>query len=303
MKKILAILMPLALFFSGVAAQSGTRPIHLKPANFQKKVPVIISGKTRNYYMLSSTDASVISVQGPGKLTVNTRGQFKPTDGDFLKYTITYSIDGGAPKSMVISSVARSKVATYQDGTLGVPAQLNPVSIELLRGNHTVEFKLKDNLTGVSARYVFTPAKIKKQEWIAFSPVPPSEPVDIISREASTEYYRFSVDKPLKVEIIGPTELRVMTRTENQFHVKGKVNYRVQVKEAGVVLNTYQLGSKASEIAVYKDIKDLVPGTACEFVIYVPKGKHTYELLELDKDKGSLLCRLLIPKKDVLLEK
>jgi hypothetical protein len=56
-------------------------------------------------------------------------------------------------------------------------------------------------------------------------------------------------------------------------------------------------------VAVYKDVKDLIPGTACEFVIYVPKGKHTYELLPLDKDKGSLLGRLLLPKKDVLLEK
>ena len=110
------------------------------------------------------------------------------------------------------------------------------------------------------------------------------------------------MEKPLKVEIIGPTELRVLTRTENHFQMKGRINYRVQVKENGKVINTYQLCSKVSEVAVYKDVKELIPGTACEFVIYVPKGKHVYEILPLDKDKSTLLGRLLIPEKDVKLE-
>jgi len=303
MKKIQLVLLPLILFYTGIMAQSTVKPIHLKPTNFQKKLPIIISGKTLNYYSLSASDPSVISVRGPGVLKVNTRGQFKSGDGDLLKYAISYTVDGGAQKSVPVNSVARSKEATYTDGTLGVPGQLKSFEIELLRGDHTIEFKLKENLVNVAARYVFTPAKVKKQDWLAFSPIQPSEPVDIISREITTAYYRFSMEKPLKIEIIGPTELRVLTRTENQYQMKGRINYRVQVKENGIILNTFQLNSKISEIAVYKDVKELVPGTACEFVIYVPKGKHIYEISPLDKDKSTLLGRMLIPKKDVVLEK
>lgn len=303
MKKILLVLLPLVLFYSGIMAQSGGKPTHPKPTNFQKKLPIIISGKTLNYYSLSAADISDITVQGPGVLKVNTRGQFKPGGGDLIKYTILYTVDGGVQKSIPMNAVGRSKEAIYTDGTLGVPGQLKSFEIELLRGNHTIEFKLKENLVNVSARYVFTPAKVKKQEWLAFSPMQPSEPVDLISRETTTAYYRFSMTKPLKVEVIGPTELRVLTRTENQYQLKGRINYRVQVKENGIVLNTYQLNSKLSEIAVYKDVKELIPGSACEFVIYVPKGKHIYEILPLDQDKRTLLGRMLIPKKDIILEK
>jgi hypothetical protein len=302
MKKILLVLLPLVLFYSGMIAQSGGKSLHLKPTNFGKKTPIIISGKTRNYYSLNIADPSIITVQGPGTMKVSTRGQFKPGEGNLIKYVIVYSIDGGEQKSVAISDVARSKEAAYSDGTLGVPGQLKTFEIELLRGNHTIEFKLRENTISVAARYSFKPAKVKKQEWLAFSPMQPSEPVDLISRETTTAYYRFSTEKPLKVEIIGPTELRVMTRTENQFQMKGRINYRVQVKENNIVLNTYQLHSKLSEIAVYKDVKELIPGTACEFVIYVPKGKYTYEILPLDKDKSTLLGRLLLPKKDVRLE-
>jgi len=284
-------------------AQTGSKSINLKPKNYQKKVSVVISGKTRTYYSLSSVDPSIISVEGPGKLTVNTRGQFKPGEAATVKYGINYIIDGGQQKSFAVSTASRSKEATFPDGTMGAPGDLKTFEIDLSRGSHTIEFKLKDNVVNVSARYSFKPAKLKKQEWLAFSPMQPSEPVDIISKETTAAYYRFSIDKALKVDIIGPTELRVLTRTENQFKMKGTINYRVQVRENNIVLNTYQLHSKPSEVAVYKDVKDMIPGTACEFVIYVPKGKHTYELLPLDKDKGSLLGRLLVPKKDVLLEK
>lgn len=303
MKKIHLLFLGLVMISSGMLAQSGSKTLNLKPTNYQKKVSIVISGKARSYYSLSSVDASVINVEGPGTLTVNTRCQFKPGDASSVKYTISYAIDGGPLKNYTVNTVGRSKEAAYPDGTLGVPGQLKDFPIELLRGHHTIEFKLTGNAVNVASRYSFKPAKIKKQEWLAYSPVQPSEPVDIISKETTTAYYRFSMEKPLKVDIIGPTELRVLTRTENQFQMKGTINYRVQVKENNIVLNTYQLHSKPSEVAVYKDVKDLIPGSACEFVIYVPKGKHVYELLPLDKDKGSLLGRMLLPKKDVILEK
>lgn len=302
MKQPCIILFILFFTCTAIIAQTGTGSKFIKPENFQKKVSVIVSGKTRSYYSLSAAETSVVNVQGPGLLKVFTRGQFNPGDGDVIKYVILYTVDGGGQQMVTANAIERSAIATYTDVTPGVPAELYSFEIELLRGHHTVEFKLKDNQVNVAARYIFTPAKVKKQEWVPFSPMLPSEPVDLISRESSTGYYRFSMEKPLRIEIIGPTELRILTRIEYKFQMKGRINYRVQVRENEAVLNTYQLNSKPSEIAAYKDEKEVVPGTACEFVIFVPKGKHIYEVLPLDKDKSTLLGRLLIPKKDIKLE-
>jgi len=302
MKQPCIILFILFFTCSSIIAQTGTGSQFIKPANFHEKVSIIVSGKTRGYYSLSAAETSVVNVQGPGTLKIYTRGQFNPGEEDIINYVILYTIDGGEQQMMTANAIERSAVATYSDVTSGVPGELYTFETTLLRGHHTVEFKLQDSKVNVAARYIFTPAKIKKQEWVAFSPMLPSEPVDLISRESTTSYYRFSMEKPLKIEIIGPTELRILTRIEYKFQMKGRINYRVQVKENAGVLNTYQLNSKPSEIAVYKDEKEVVPGTACEFVIYVPKGKHMYEVLPLDKDKGTLLGRLLIPEKDIKLE-
>jgi hypothetical protein len=303
MKRAVLTIFVLIISFTVIYPQSAGESRAMKPVGYQKKITTIISGKARSYYALSTTEASIINVQGPGILKVNTRAQFRPGETDVLRYTVLYTLDGGQQKSMAIKDAGRSDKATYQDGTLGVPGELKTFEIELSRGSHTLEFKLRDIAFNVAARYVFTPAKLKKQDWMAFSPMQPSEPVDLVAREAHTLYYRFSNEKPLKVEILGPTELRVLTRTENHYAMKGRIYYRVQVRENGTVINTYQLNSKVSDVAVYKDIKDLIPGTACELVIYVPEGKHIYELVPLDKDKSTLLGRILIPQKDISVKK
>jgi len=303
MKKILLLLLMLGFVFSGVMAQSGKKSHYLKPTNFQKKVTTLISGKSRSYYSLDAEQPSVINLVGPGKLRVITRGRFIPKEGDKIAYEILYTVDGGEKVNVRFRGVERSKNATYKNGSLGVPGRSEDFEIELGRGNHTVEFTLVGNEISVAARYGLTPNKEKKKDWIAFCPMLPSEPVDLISREETINYYRFSMEKPLKVEINGPTELRVLTRIENHNHMRGRIHYRLQVKENDEIINTYQLSSRRSEITVYKNDNELIPGKGCEFVIDVPKGRHIYEILPLDKDKSTVLGRILLPKKDVKLEK
>jgi hypothetical protein len=303
MKKFQLLLLIQIILCSGILAQTPDNSRRLKPSNFQKRITTIVSGNTRYYYSLSADSASVISVRGPGNLRILTRGRFAPAQEDLISYEIVYTVDGGKPKKVRINDAERSRQATYLNGTLGVPGELRDFEIDLGRGDHSIEFNLKDNKPAVAVQYVFTPVKEKKQDWIEYSPIMPAEPVELITRETTAGYYRFSAGKPVKIEINGPTELRVLTRVEFRYQMQGRVNYRLQVKEADKVLNTYQLSSMRSDVTEYKNNKDLTPGKACEFVIDVPSGKHQYEIVPMDQDKGTLLCRFLLPKTDVKLVK
>lgn len=301
MKQIPLILLMVFLVLSGMA-QSGSNSKYLKPTNFQKKVTTLISKKSRSYYSLDTEKPSLITIQGPGIVRVMSRGRFVPKEEDEIDYEVFYRIDGGEEEIVKLDNVRRSKDATYLNGELGVPGQLYDFEITLGRGYHNIELIRSESSVPIACRYKFTPTKEKKREWIAFCPMRPSEPVDLISRESTVSYYRFSMEKPLKIDIIGPTELRIMTRVENHYQMRGRIDYRIQVKENGNIINTYQLSSRHSQVAVYKDDKNLIPGKACEFVINVPKGKHIYEVLPLDKDKSTVLGRVLLPEKDVSLE-
>lgn len=289
MKKIPFVLLILVLSFSGVFAQTSKKPKSLKPENYQNKLKHVISGNTRSYYLLSTDRFSTINVRGPGKLRVITRGRFVSENDADIDYEILYSVNGAELKKVEENSVGRSKKAKYQNSSLGVPGELKDFEIKLGRGYHTIQFKLNDDDIPVANRYLFTSTKPKKKNWISYSPKQPSEPVNLISREDITHYYRFSMEEPLSIEVNGPTELRVLTRIENHYHMKGRIQYRVQVTEKNEVINTYQLSSSRSQVTVYESDDKLVPGKAREFVINVPSGRHRYEINPLDRSHFHLV--------------
>jgi hypothetical protein len=303
MKKSQLLFIALIIAFGVASAQSSKSVRYLKPSGFTKRVTTQISGKSASYYSLSADEVSMITLKGPGVLKVITRGRITPETGSVLSYELLYSVDGEPQQSKVFKNVSKSKMADYQKKSLGKPAESRSFEIELGRGDHSIDFLLQDKNIMVAARYIFKPAKVKKRKWISFNPVQPAEPVELITRESVGTYYRCSSENPLVVEVIGPTVVRVLTRTENHYNMRGLINYRMQVLENGKVINTYLLGSRRSQVTVYADNNELVPGRACEFIIDVPKGVHTYQIMPLDKDKSTVLGRFLIPRADVKLVK
>jgi hypothetical protein len=282
--------------------QSAAKSKMLKPEGFTKRVTTVIGGKSRYYYSLDNNETSLITVQGPGKLRVITRARFSDEKSGKLNYDIQYTINGGETQIVNFKSISRSINATYLKGTLGKPGQPADFVIELGRGANSIEFIVSNNSSPVAARYLFTPTKGKKISWVPYSPAPPAQPVELITGENITKYYRFSDEKPLMVEVNGPTQLRVFTRIENHYQMKGRIHYRIQVLENGEVVNTYQLSSVRSEVTVYRENNDLIPGKGCEFIIEAPAGRHVYKIVPLDEDKNTVLGRLFIPKKDIKIE-
>ncbi len=299
MKKFLLFTLVLLVVGAGAFAQRSSKTKRLKPTNHTKRVTHILSGKSRSYYSLNAEKASLITVRGPGKLRVITRARFTDDTPKEQNYAVKYVVDGGEFLTEKFTGVNPLKDGKYQNKDLGTPGQSMDFEIELGRGDHSIEFRLADEKVKVAARYLFYPAKTKKIDWISYTPEMPAEPVDLVARESIVHYYRSSSEMPLKVEVYGPTQIRVLTRIENHYTMRGRIHYRMQVRENGKVLNTYQLSSRRSEVTTYKDNPELIPGTGCEFVIDVPDGKHTYEILPIDKDKSTVLGRLMIPKKDV----
>jgi hypothetical protein len=301
MKSIFTMILIIAVCFSGMAQPAGKARV-MKPSNHTKRVTTIVEGKSLAYYSLSTSEPSVISVHGPGKLKLITRGRFTPKSPAKPDYSIRYTVNGGEWKSFKAKGVSPASKVSYLNESLGTPAQSESFIIELPRGNNTIEFFRSEDEVLVAARYIFTPAKGKKTNWVSYAPIRPCEPVELLTGENSVKYYRFSNKKPLKVEINGPTQLRVLTRIENHYQMKGRIHYRVQVKENSGTVNTYQLSSVHSQVTVYRDDKHLIPGKGCEFVINVPEGSHTYDLVLLDEDKNTVLGRMMIPKNDIKIE-
>ena len=299
-QKFLILILVFCLAFSSLVQGSDTKV--LKPKNATTKIKTIISGKSKNYYPVSKNNPSIISAKGPGKLRVITRVQFNSDEDEELDYVIRCRLDGVEMEDVEFEGVKRSNIALYRNDSLGVPGAGKDLILELGRGEHTIELWCSAEFPNVTARYLLTKTKEKKIDWVSLSPLYPKEPVDLVTRENVIHYFRFSKSKPLRVKITGPTILRILNRMENHYYMKGRINYRLQVKEDGDVKHTFLLSSVRSEVTTYKKDGEKIPGKAKEIIINVPRGTHIYEIIPLDEDKNSILGRILFPKNDIKLE-
>lgn len=293
---IFSLLLPISLVF----ASPNTKV--LKPKNAKSKISIVVSGKSRTYYALVFKDPTIVSAKGPGTLKIITRVQFNSQTPKTIDYSLFYSINGNRKIKVDFKNIKRDGRATFKNKSLGFPGTGESIVIELSRGDNTIELWCQAESPKINTRFLFNETKEKKIDWVPLSPSFPNEPVSLVTNEEIVTYYRFSTKKTLKIKITGPTTLRILSRVENHYQMKGRIDYRLQLKEDGMIKNTYQLSSVRSEVTVYKKGKEKTPGKAKEIVFSVPSGTHSYELIPLDKDKNTILARVLFPKKDVKLK-
>lgn len=272
----------------------------LIPKNAKSSISFNISGKSLKYYPISVNEASILTVRGPGKLKIITRGHLNSTSEKQLNYVVYYRINGGEKIKVDFKNVKDDDKAYFENASLGFPSVGENIIFELSRGDNTVEVWSGSANPKICIRNLFTTIKEKKIEWVKLSPMYPNEPVSLVTNEDVVSYFRYSSSKSLKIKVTGPTVLRVLNRVEFDFKMKGKINYRIEVKEDKKVKNTYMLCTDRSDVSRYKKDRKMTPGKANELVINVPFGTHTYNLLPLDN--CSILARILFPKKDITLE-
>jgi len=274
----------------------------IKPSNAKSSITTIVSGTSRAYYPLTIKNSSLITIKGSGKLKIVTRVRFITKEITSLSYKVSYRIDGGIKNVVEFKNIHKSENAVYKNDSLGIPGETGEILIKLGGGEHNIKIWLDSDYPKVAARYIFNPKDEKKLTWVTLNPINPNEPVTLITDEEEVKYFRFSEVQPMKLKITGPTKLRILTRIENHYLMKGRIDYRMQVKEDEKVKHTYQLNSLRSETTSYKSDDSKIPGKANEIIIDVPKGTHRYKIIPLDKDKCTLLGRILFPKKDIKLE-
>lgn len=290
----------LVFFASTVFCGAAPKTKVLVPKYANGSISITVSGKSYKYYPQSVNEPSILTTRGPGKLKIITRGLISSQDEERLNYSVYYRINGARKVKVEFNSVKPDSKASFKDASLGLPSVGGNIIIELSRGEHTIELWSGSENSKIFARVLFTEIKEKKIDWVSLSPIYPNEPVSLVTYEDVVSYYRYSSAKPLKVTITGPTTLRVLNRVEFDYRMKGKLNYRIEIKEDKKVKNTYMLCADHSDITRYKKDGKRTPGKANEIVISVPSGTHTYEIIT--KDKYSVLARILFPKKDIKLE-
>lgn len=299
MKRLIyfSLLALIVAFVSIALARSGYQ--YRKPSNFDDDIQLIISGKTRHYFVLDQDSNVEITVKGPSKLKVMSR--LVMTNGqESGEYKFNYQIDDSKKVKTVSHKTVASDKVEYKDNKEGVVSVIRKRIIDVPRGSHTYRFSLPEG----AIETLYMRFSQKTNEFTGGTPVVAMTPfqfttsVDLVSREESYTYYRVGNEDRVVLKLVGPATMKVLSRIEFDSQMQGKQKWKVQLLEDGKESRVYNLSASKSEVNVYREESALVPSHAETFYIEIPKGEHVYEF-KLPENHRTAIFRFLLPKSEL----
>ena len=268
----------------------------VKPIGSFKKTVVVTKKKKKAYYKLLKHKERTFRLKGPGIFKLQTVAAL--TKKIYSKgYTISYTINNGIPILLKHTTLKPSNVSEFLKKSSKV-SRRKTFDIPLSRGENTIKVMLAESDIPVYGRFIYLAKKNKRTDWVSFKPQGKLNEAEVIVKETATTYLDVKEGFPLKVDVIGPIKLRVLSRLKLTHEDKGQQQYRMEVREDGDIKYTFQLVSKSSKLAHLGSDSEYRITKAKEILIDVPQGKHTYEIRPLTK--LTTFIRLLLPKNDVL---
>ncbi|MBC8277806.1 MAG: hypothetical protein H8E46_06215 [FCB group bacterium] len=294
MKKILLLFVLIALI---TPVEGRVKYTFIKPDKHGKMVKIQVKGKDRTYYRLDNKRSLELNVKGPTTLKVISRLNMRDKKaGEKIDYKIYCTHNGKKThftKSAVISKgiefghSGEGNIGTGETFVLNLPSGENIIKLYLGKKDESIVYirplKELDQVISGTKRVAIDPAEYSKE-------------VMILVKESEYDYFRIGNNDSLKLKIIGPATLRVMSRLEYDITMNGEKKYRMQVYEDGGLKNTFLLNTIISQSAVYAETNtNKILSRADDFFVEVPAGEHNYTFIVLDSGRSALL-KFYIPE-------
>jgi hypothetical protein len=266
----------------------------VKPTVHAGVVKLRVGKRVSSYHRTTQARPAEFTLQGPVRLRVMARNIFAAAGA--APILLRLELDGKSMKTLRLKA-AISKKATLVDG--GPVGGLYRAAIDVPSGTHTVRV-VPEDASGTAAVRLFkgNAARGGKIKWVAFAPQTYERPLILRTGDKEETWYRFTAQKPAEMTIRGPLRLEISTRLDFDQHAGTSQGYVVRAfidaKSEG-----YSLKSRASQVGIYPEMGEIVPGLAQTFMIKVPAGTHQVSLRLDGTTATGATVRILVPEREL----
>jgi len=276
---------------TGLQAKKG-RFVTVNPLD-EKGVLLSVNGKEQTYFQLGKSGEMKLSLEGPGTLKVFSRLNFTPDLKGPHKYAL--EIKEGDKILKTHSTTADRSNSAYKNLEL-IPGKSRKFTLDVPKGFHTYRFSLKEGTpASVSLRFAYN-SDADAGKLASLTPLSYSRVASALIKEKLVSYFVATPEIKVKLRIIGPTKLRIVSRLNYDYQMKGEQKYALQVAENEKLILTKPLQTSKSVGVEYKDWKEVVPGKSQTFYLDVPAGEHNYGFKLTESIAQSVSLRFSIPE-------
>lgn len=260
------------------------------------KLSLLIGDKVSPYFKLAVDSSVYVTATGPGDLELLVRISFPAGSKDHINWKLTVE-ENGTTITSHDETVAASDAA-WQESTAR-PGDGVKVPVTVPEGDHRYKVTLTSPLKSFAGiRYIMS-ADLAHEEKSAVYPAEMLGTTSIAVKAKVLDFFLADTVKPVKVKVIGPTRLRVVTRLAYSGTMKGGQLYSAVVStdygpEQRNPLQTFKATS-----SYFTNHKDWSVGESKTFYIDVPEGHHEVAVRLGSSTAPALAMRFTIPKEDI----
>ena len=254
-----------------------------------------VGGEERMYFRLESGETTTVHVEGPGEIKFIMRGI---TSTDAPTSTLLLDVLEGDRRLKRIRAETLPVDLKWKDSAQG-STQPRSGRLRVPAGEHVLRVAFQSGeVPAVGVRYAFRSGEAGKPQ-APFQPQGTRETVTLLVKEKRLDYYIADASSPVKVDVIGPSRLRVVSRLIFREGARGSQRYEIVLLRDGDPLPN-QVGNTTKSSGVEcESHPEWILGTGETFYVDIPKGKHSVELRLANAEFPGVALRFSIPKKDI----
>ena len=288
----IATLVTAALLISTAATAGKWDAIEQLPG--QTPVSVSVEGNSRVYFRVVPGHPLTLPIDGPSRLRIVTRAEL-PDAKAIVSYTVTVSDAGRELGRNVTESSASDR--TSIPGQRAIIGKSRRMNVDVPAGHHTLS--LAATGAPVLVRLQRAAPASGEEPTVSLTPIEALRSVLVTEGEKTIPYYTVVPGKPVRLRVVGPTTLDVISRLDFGPAMRGTQSYRLRISEGSTTLRQVQYQTTKATTASYGGVPDRVPSKFDRVRLVIPQGLHAIAVDLVLPPNGTAQIHARIPQPTV----
>ncbi len=260
------------------------------------QISLVIGDIASPYFKLVVDSSTYVSATGPGELKFVVRFSIPSGARRDARFGVKVS-DGATEVAKADTTVAASDATWQSDPSR--PSEPFRIVVKVPEGDHRYRVDLTSPVKSFAGvRYLFSTSPGRQPKSPVY-PVDMAGTTSISMKEKLVDFFLADSTRPVKVRVIGPTRLRIVTRLAYSGVMKGTQKYSVQVSMDSKPTAQQALETSKSPATYFTNHKEWSVGESQTVYTDIPEGTHEVSVILRSTSAPALAVRFTIPKEDV----
>jgi hypothetical protein len=283
------------------AVMSHAAPVRAATWTAIEKIPgaspvdVLVRDKPRVYFRVTQQAPLTVAVEGPTRLRVITRAELVVGSPPVVSYRLRASEGAKAIDELdTETSAAEDAAPAAGKAALGKSRRM---TLDVPAGRHSIALALSGT-AAVLVRLQTSAGKLESP-MVSLTPVAATRSVTVSEGEKLVTYYSVLPGQPVKLRVVGPTTLELLTRLDFDATMRGTQSYRLRLTERGTVLREAGFKTTKAATASYTNLADRTPSKFDRLSVPLGDGSHEIAVELVAPAHGSAEIHARIPEPTV----